>query len=551
MLLALFHVGPVQQRCTPFFDNMEVESFPMDNYVILSVVVADVVVLAIGFAALFWFLQKRMGNRFSSAEQSAKDMVEKARLEAENIRKSAELEAKEEILQRTRQFEKDNQRRRVEAERIEGRLKNKERTLDNKIEQYERRERQLMDKEAALDGRKAQFEKREADLEQAIAETRRKAEEICGMTVEEAKRVLLDSLESEIRQESAGIIRRVENETREQAAKKARQIITLAIQKCSSEQVSESTCSVLTLPSEDVKGRIIGREGRNIRALEAATGVNLIVDDTPEAVVLSCFDPLRREIARLSLEKLLADGRIHPARIEEVVKKTERELLEHLRQEGEQVAFDLGIHDLHPELVKLLGRLKFRTSYGQNILLHVQEVAHLCASMAAELGADVAVAKRAGLLHDLGKAVSHEMQGTHALIGAELCRKYGESAPVVHAIAAHHNEEEPRTLVAILVQAADAISASRPGARRESLESYVKRLEKLEEIASSFQGVEKSYALQAGREVRIMVEPERINDNDAAVLAREVTRRIEDELEYPGQIKVTVLREKRIVEYAK
>lgn len=523
----------------------------MDNHVILSVVVADIVVLAIAFAILFWLIQKRMGMRFSDAEQSAKVAVEKARLEAENIRKSAELEAKEEILQRTKQFEKDNQRRRVEVERIEHRLKNKERTLDNKIEQYERRERQLMDKEAALDARKAQFEKREGDLEQAIAETRRKAEEICGMTVEEAKRVLLDSLESEIRQESAGIIRRVENETRETAAKKARQIITLAIQKCSSEQVSESTCSVLTLPSEDVKGRIIGREGRNIRALEAATGVNLIVDDTPEAVVLSCFDPLRREIARLSLEKLLADGRIHPARIEEIVKKTERELLEHLRQEGEQVAFDLGIHDLHPELVKLLGRLKFRTSYGQNILLHVQEVAHLCASMAAELGADVAVARRAGLLHDLGKAVSHEMQGTHALIGAELCRKYGESAPVVHAVAAHHNEEEPRTLVAILVQAADAISASRPGARRESLESYVKRLEKLEEIASSFQGVEKSYALQAGREVRIMVEPERLNDNDAAVLAREVTKRIEDELEYPGQIKVTVLREKRIVEYAK
>ncbi|MGI8906891.1 MAG: ribonuclease Y [Candidatus Sumerlaeaceae bacterium] len=523
----------------------------MDNYWILSVVLANVVILAVCVWALFWFLQKRMGTRVSNAERAALDVKAKAELDAETIRKSAELQVKEEILQRTRVFEKDNQRRRVEVERIENRLKNKERVLDNKIEQYERRERQLMDKETALDDRKAAFDKREGDLEQAIGETRRKAEEICGMTVDEAKRVLLESLETEVRQESAGIIRRVENETRETAAKKARQIITLAIQKCSSEQVSESTCSVLTLPSEDVKGRIIGREGRNIRALEAATGVNLIVDDTPEAVVLSCFDPLRREIARLSLEKLLADGRIHPARIEEVVKKTERELLEHLRQEGEQVAFDLGIHDLHPELIKLLGRLKFRTSYGQNILLHVQEVAHLCASMAAELGADATVARRAGLLHDLGKAVSHEMQGTHALIGAELCRKYGESAPVVHAIAAHHNEEEPRTLVAILVQAADAISASRPGARRESLESYVKRLEKLEEIASSFAGVEKSYALQAGREVRIMVEPERINDNEAAVLAREVTKRIEDELEYPGQIKVTVLREKRIVEYAK
>lgn len=509
------------------------------------------VLLALVLAAVFWYLTRRMQSRQAESEALAQQVVEKARLEAENIRKSAELDVKEEILQRTRQFEKDNQKRRSEVERIEHRLKHKERILDSKIEQYERRERQLGEKEQALEDRIAVQGRRETELAKQEEQVRRRAEEICGMTVEEAKRALLESLENEVRQESAAVVRRVENETRELAAKKARQIITLAIQKCSSEQVSESTCSVLSLPSEDVKGRIIGREGRNIRALEAATGVNLIVDDTPEAVVLSCFDPLRREIARLSLEKLLADGRIHPARIEEVVKKTEKELLEHLRQEGEQVAFDLGVHDLHPELIKLLGRLKFRTSYGQNILLHSGEVANLCASMAAELGADVNVAKRAGLLHDLGKAVSHEMQGTHALIGADLCRKYGESAPVVHAIAAHHNEEEPRTLVAVLVQAADAISASRPGARRESLESYVKRLQKLEEIASSFQGVEKTYALQAGREVRIMVEPDRVNDNDAALLAREVTKRIEEEVEYPGQIKVTVLREKRIVEYAK
>lgn len=523
----------------------------MNEGMLLYLVLGVSVVLAIAAVTTLILLNKRIGSRTIEAERLAKELRENAEREAQNIRKSAELEVKEEILQRTKQADKDQQRRRVEIERIEHRLKSKERTLDSKIEQYERRERQMAEKEAKLEERLASMERREGEVSKMEEQTRRRAEEISGMTVEEAKRTLLESLEGEIRQEAAGVIRRVENETREQAAKKARQIITLAIQKCSTEQVSESTCSVLALPSEDVKGRIIGREGRNIRALEAATGVNLIVDDTPEAVVLSCFDPLRREIARLSLEKLLADGRIHPARIEEVVKKTERELLEHLRQEGEQVAFDLGIHDLHPELIKLLGRLKFRTSYGQNILLHVQEVAHLCASMAAELGADIAVAKRAGLLHDIGKAVSHEMQGTHALIGADLCRKYGESAPVVHAIAAHHNEEEPRTLVALLVQAADAISASRPGARRESLESYIKRLEKLEEIASSFQGVEKTYALQAGREVRIMVEPERISDNDAAVLAREVTKRIENELEYPGQIKVTVLREKRIVEYAK
>lgn len=521
----------------------------MDNGAII--VLVFVVALAVIAAAIYWVLKKRNEDLVSSAERTANEIVKKAEVEADNIRKTAELDATERINQKTRQFDKDNQRRRSEIDKIEGRLKNKERTLDTKIEQYERRERQIADKEQQLDDRINTYGKRETELQKQEEYLRRKAEEISGMTAEEAKKMLLESLETTLRQEQAGVIRRVESETRETAAKKARQIITLAIQKSSTEQVSESTCSVLTLPSEDVKGRIIGREGRNIRALEAATGVNLIIDDTPEAVVLSCFDPLRREIARLSLEKLLADGRIHPARIEEIVKKTEKELLEHLRQEGEQVAFDLGIHDLHPEIIKLLGRLKFRTSYGQNILLHVNEVAYLCASMAAEVGADVQQAKRAGLLHDIGKAVSHEVQGTHALIGAELCKKYGESAPVVHAIAAHHNEEEPRTLIAILVQAADAISASRPGARRESLESYVKRLEKLEDIANSFPGVEKTYALQAGREVRIMVEPEQVNDGEAALLARDVTKRIEDELEYPGQIKVTVLREKRIVEYAK
>lgn len=522
----------------------------MDSGVIITVAVC-VIIIAIITAVIYWVLHKRNEDLIGSAERTAREIIEKAEVEADNIRKTAELEANERITQKTKQFDKDNQRRRNEVERVENRLKSKERTLDTKIEQYERRTKQLADDEVVLEERMVSFNKREAELARLEEHNRKRAEEISGMTADEARKALLESLESTLRQEQASVIRRVESETRELGAKKARQIITLAIQKCSSEQVSESTCSVLSLPSEDVKGRIIGREGRNIRALEAATGVNLIIDDTPEAVVLSCFDPLRREIARLSLEKLLADGRIHPARIEEVVKKTEKELLEHLRQEGEQVAFDLGIHDLHPEVIKLLGRLKFRTSYGQNILLHVAEVANLCASMAAEIGADVQVAKRAGLLHDIGKAVSHEVQGTHALIGADLCKKYGESAPVVHAIAAHHNEEEPRTLVAILVQAADAISASRPGARRESLESYVKRLEKLEEIANSFPGVEKTFALQAGREVRIMVEPEQINDSEAAILARDVSKRIENELEYPGQIKVTVLREKRIVEYAK
>lgn len=519
--------------------------------VILALALGIPASLVVGAVGMRFYLTHKVGAQISSAQQSAQQILDDARKEAETIRKEADLEAKEQIFQRTKQIEKEAQRKRSEADRIEGRLRNKERTLDQKIESFERREKSLSDKEKSIDSKLERIGNRERDLAQQEEVLRRKAEEISGYTAEEAKRYLLESLEQEARQESAAVLRRVENETKELAQRKARQVITLAIQKCATEQVTESTCSVLTIPSEDMKGRIIGREGRNIRALEAATGVNLIVDDTPEAIVLSCFDPLRREIARLSLEKLLGDGRIHPARIEDVVKKTEKELLEHLRQEGEQVALELGIPDLHPELIKLLGRLKFRTSYGQNILMHVQEVAHLCATLAAEVGADVTLAKRAGLLHDIGKAVTHEVEGTHALIGAELCKRYGESAPVVHAVAAHHNEEDPRTLVAVLVQAADALSASRPGARRESLESYIKRLEKLEEIANSFAGVEKTYALQAGRELRIMVEPERINDNEAAVLARDITKRIEAEVQYPGQIKVTVLREKRIVEYAK
>ena len=517
----------------------------------LTLVLDTLICLILGAVAMRLYLTHKVGAQLSSAQQSAQQILDDARKEAETIRKEADLEAKEQIFQRTKQMEKEAQRKRSEADRIEGRLRNKERTLDQKIESFERKEKTVADKEQTIDIRLERIENREKGLTQQEEVLRVKFEEISGYTAEEAKRYLLESLEQEARHDAAAVLRRVENETKEIAQRKARQVITLAIQKCATEQVTESTCSVLTIPSEDMKGRIIGREGRNIKALEAATGVNLIVDDTPEAIVLSCFDPLRREIARLSLEKLLGDGRIHPARIEDVVKKTEKELLEHLRQEGEQVAMELGIPDLHPELIKLLGRLKFRTSYGQNILMHVQEVAHLCATMAAEVGADVTLAKRAGLLHDIGKAVTHEVEGTHALIGAELCKRYGESAPVVHAIAAHHNEEDPRTLVAVLVQAADALSASRPGARRESLESYIKRLEKLEEIANSFAGVEKTYALQAGRELRIMVEPERINDNEAAVLARDITKRIETEVQYPGQIKVTVLREKRIVEYAK
>jgi len=371
------------------------------------------------------------------------------------------------------------------------------------------------------------------------------------MTDDQAKQALMENLESQVRQEAGALVRRVEGEARETAVKKARQIITLAVQKYAAEQVSETAISVVNLPSDEIKGRIIGREGRNIRALEAATGCNFIVDDTPEAVVLSCFDPLRREIARLSLESLLSDGRIHPGRIEDVVQKVEKQVHESIREVGEQSAFDLGVNGLHSELVRLLGRLKYRTSYGQNVLKHSIEVANLAKIMAAELGVDAQLAKRAGALHDIGKAVSYEMEGTHAAIGAELAKKYGEPPAIVHAIAAHHAEEEPRTIVAVLVQASDAISAARPGARRETLETYIKRLKQLESIADSFEGVDKSYAIQAGREIRILVDPDRIDDDAAALLARQITKKVETELDYPGQIKVTVLREVRSVEYAK
>jgi ribonuclease Y len=516
-------------------------------------VIAGIVAVAVAIAIIgtYWFLAKRMGVQVSSAQRQAEILIEEAQKQAENIRQAAKLESEKMLLEKKKQMDRDLTRRRLALERTEQRYREKERTLNQKIENLTRREQSIAEKERQLDERLSDVAQREAKLADLEAAVRHKAEEISGLTAEEAKRFLLESLEAEVRQEAALVVRRIENETKEQAERKARQIITLAIQRCATDQVSETTCSVLTIPSDEMKGRIIGKEGRNIRALESLTGVNVIVDDTPDAIVVSSFDPMRREIARMALEKLIADGRINPARIEEVVKKTERELMERIRQDGEAAAFEVGVGDLHPELLKLLGRLKYRASYGQNILMHVKEVAILCGLMAAELGGDVQLAKRAGLLHDIGKAVSHEVEGTHALIGADLCRKYGESMPVVHAVAAHHNEEEPRTLVAVLVQAADALSASRPGARREALETYIKRLTKLEEIAQSFEGVEKSYAMQAGRELRIMVEPDRISDAEAALLAREVTKRIESEVEYPGQIKVTVLREKRFVEYAK
>ena len=496
-------------------------------------------------------MKQQMGAQFKSAQEQAQLIIEEARREAETIHKDAELRSERKIFQETQKHEKEFQRKRSEMDKAENRVAQKERQLDQKNEQVDRQSKSLAEKEKSLDQRLSSLDKRESQMAELEKSLQGKAEKISGMTAEEAKRFLLERLENTVKEESANLLRRYETETKEKADKKARQIISLAIQRTATEHISESTITVLPIPSEEMKGRIIGKEGRNIRSLEAATGVNLIIDDTPEAIVLSSFEPTRREIARLSIEKLLSDGRIQPARIEEIVKKTEKEFMEHLRQEGEQAALDMGFHDIHPELIKLLGKLRFRTSYGQNVLTHLQEVATLAGHMAAELGVDVKLAKRAAFLHDIGKAVSQEKEGPHAMLGAELCKKYGETAQVCHAVAAHHNEEEPRTIIAVLVQAADAISASRPGARRETLESYVKRLEKLEEIASSYRGVERSFAMQAGRELRIMVEPEVVDDSNIVVMARDIAKRIESEIDFPGSIKVTVLREKRAIEYAK
>jgi len=502
--------------------------------------------------ALGWLLFRlKARKQVQGIEEQAQQQIEEARREIEARSKETEIALKEEFIRRQKFLERDLGRRKNEIERIERKLQHREETLDKKFETFERRERSLGDKEKALDNKLRQVERREIELKTAVEEARHRCEEISGLTAEQAKQMLLESLENDLKQEAAATIRRIESETKEIAEKKARQIITLAIQKCASDQVTETTCSVVNLPNDEMKGRIIGREGRNIRALEAVTGCNIIVDDTPEAVVLSCFDPLRREVARLALEKLIADGRIHPARIEEIVAKTQKDLENEIIETGERACFDLGIHDIHPELIKLLGRLKYRSSYGQNVLSHLQECAYLAGAMAAELGVDVKLAKRAALLHDIGKAVSFETEGPHGAIGAELARKYNEPPAVVHAMAAHHGEEEPRTIIAVLVQAADAISAARPGARRETLESYIKRLESLEAIANSFEGVEKCYAIQAGREIRIVVQPDKLGENECAKLARDVSKRIESELQYPGQIKVTVLRETRAVEYAK
>lgn len=479
-----------------------------------------------------------------SLEVEAKRIIDNAKREAESKKREALLEAKEENHKARQELDKEIKERRNEITRQERRIQQKEENLDKKTETLEKKEEALAKKDKDLDVLREEIEK---VREKQIGEL----EKLSGLSKEDAKQVLLEKIESEVKHEAAIMVKEIEAEAKENAEKTAKNIIAGAIQKCAADHVAETTVSVVNLPNEEMKGRIIGREGRNIRTLETLTGIDLIIDDTPEAVILSGFDPVRREIARLSLEKLIVDGRIHPARIEEMYEKAKKEVETQIKQEGENATFETGVHGLHPEIIKLLGKLRFRTSYGQNVLKHSIEVSHIAGIIAGELGADITIAKRAGLLHDLGKAADHEMEGSHISIGVDLAKKFKESKEIIHAIEAHHGDVEATTMVAVIVQAADAISAARPGARRENIESYIKRLEKLEEIANSFEGVEKSFAIQAGREVRIMVSPEDVKDEGITLIARDIVKKIEEELEYPGQIKINVIRETRAVDYAK
>ena len=506
-------------------------------------IILVVVAIAAFFAGTLY--RKKVAEReITSAEAEATRIINDAIKGGENKKREMLVEAKEEIHKSRTEYEKEMKERRADVQKQERRVQQKEETLDKKLDAFERKEEELHKRQAAV----AAAQEEVALIKKSQLEM---LEKISALTQEEAKKQLLQSLENECRHEAAMKIKEIETQTKENAEQLAREIISIAIQRCAADHAAEATVSVVALPNDEMKGRIIGREGRNIRTLESITGVDLIIDDTPEAITVSSFDPVRREVARLALEKLIADGRIHPTRIEDLVEKSRKEVDRVIKQEGERATFETGVINLHPELIKLLGRQKYRTSYGQNVLNHSIEVAHIAGLLASELGVDVTLAKRAGLLHDLGKSVDHEMEGSHVQLGVELARKYNESPDVIHAIEAHHNDVEPRTVIACLVQAADAVSAARPGARRENVENYVRRLEKLEELTGTYPGVEKSYAIQAGREVRIMVKPEEVSEDNMVLLARELAKKIESELEYPGQIKVNVIRETKAVEYAK
>ena len=512
--------------------------------IVIAIIATLVIVAPITWVISPNAINKRNDATIGNANEKAREIIDEALKTAETKKKEALLEVKEESLKTKNELEKETKERRAEISKYEKRVLSKEETLDRKIEAVEKRDSNITRKEEELGKQKQKVEELEKKRQQEL-------ERISGLTSEQAKEYLLKTVEDEVKHDTAVMIKTLESRAKEEADKKAKEIVVNAIQRCAADHVAETTISVVQLPNDEMKGRIIGREGRNIRTLETLTGVELIIDDTPEAVVLSGFDPVRREVARIALEKLILDGRIHPARIEEMVEKAQKEVETLIKEEGEAATLEVGVHGIHPELVRLLGKLRFRTSYGQNVLKHSIEVAQLTGLLAGELGLDVKMAKRAGLLHDIGKAVDHEMEGSHIQLGVDLCRRYKESALVINAVEAHHGDVEPESLIACLVQAADTISAARPGARRETLETYTNRLKQLEDITNSFKGVEKSFAIQAGREVRVMVVPEVVSDSDMVIMARDISKQIEDQMEYPGQIKVSIVRESRAVDYAK